>query len=90
MPIRARAFLRLIRNNRRGLLTRSRVIEALTLSTGTTTRSLMVAAELRYRTVLHHLRLMKAEGIVKRMDEGKWVLTELGQQSIEEYIESNH
>jgi len=32
---------------------------------------------------------MKAEGIVERVDEGKWVLTDLGQQSIETYLRSN-
>lgn len=77
------AFLSNIRNNRRGLRTRTRILVALDRHSGNV-RALSGETGLPYAVVLHHLMLLKAEDIIERGHNRPyvWVLTGLGQKRL--------
>lgn len=89
MPaISPRAYLARIRNVRRGLLTRTKIIELLSRGPSTT-RRLAGGVGLTQSAVRKHLRNMAAEGIVEaRKIKGRflWRLTGAGQSTLEEAI----
>jgi len=82
-----KAFLALKKNIRPGLISRTRVLSVLENQTA---NAKMIAREtgLRYAAVLHHLRLLEAEGILIRKG-GKpysWELTGMGQRRLTESV----
>ncbi|MCS7385975.1 MAG: winged helix-turn-helix domain-containing protein [archaeon GB-1867-005] len=87
MPIQkyeALAFLRSIKNVRKGLLTRSKIIRLLK-TRAATTKELAGNVKLSYSTVRRHLKMMEKEGIVIKVYR-KWKLTGKGQQDLLKYL----
>jgi len=87
-PIYPRAYLRMIRNVKRGVSTRSRIIDALK-QRPLTIKELAELMQLSPSTIRRHLRNMSREGIVlKFKSEGKrlWKLTGVGQVALEEVM----
>lgn len=82
-PYHPNAFLTIIRNNRKGLLSRTKILRALEQSSGTAV-FLSKKAKLTYSIVIHHLRLLESEGIVRRKGEKRftWELTGVGQKRL--------
>ena len=77
-----------MRNVRRGLLTRSRIIDVLSRK-ASTIQQIAEEIGLSESTVRRHLRSMLAEGIVKRLKfKGKilWRLSGSGQLDLEEAL----
>jgi len=69
MSIDRRAYLCTIRNIRRGLVTRTKILRALDDHEGSPTAELARHVGMSYGTVLYHLRNMMAEEIVVRDKE---------------------
>ncbi|MEM4699434.1 MAG: methyltransferase domain-containing protein [Candidatus Nezhaarchaeales archaeon] len=82
-----RAYLRRIRNVRRGLELRSRIIRALGAG-GMTVGELARAVGRSYSSALRQLKNMEREGLVERLGgrPTKWRLTGRGQACIEDYL----
>ncbi len=80
--IEAQAYLRGIRNVEPGLRARSKIINAIKLNRGKSSREIADAAKISYSAVGHHLRNMRSEKIVEKGNEG-WSLTGLGQQTLQ-------
>ncbi|HII85875.1 TPA: hypothetical protein HA273_04770 [Candidatus Bathyarchaeota archaeon] len=78
-----KANLQKIKNIRSGLRTRTRILDLLDL-TPSNARTTAQTTSLSYSVVLHHLRLLEAEGTVTR--KGKkprtWILTGIGQKRL--------
>jgi len=72
-----------VKNVKRGLKTRTKILNALEKRVSDAT-AIAKEKSLSYGVVMHHLRLLKKEGIVNR--KGKrpyfWVLTGLGQKRL--------
>ena len=86
--IRSRAFLRRVRNVRKGILTRSRIIERLS-EKAYTMGQLAEELEMSSSAVRRHLNNMLAEGIVEKFKyRGKtlWRPSGYGQTSLEEAL----
>ncbi len=84
--IRGRAFLREVRNVKRGLITRSRIINILSRKACTISQ-LAEEMGLSKSSVRRHLRNMLAEGVVEKFRyKGKvlWRLSGSGQLDLEE------
>ena len=84
--ISSKAFLRSVRNVRKGILTRSKIIMMLS-EKACTVDQLAEEIKLSKSSVRRHLRNMLAEGIVDKMKyHGKtlWKLSGYGQMTIEE------
>jgi DNA-binding transcriptional ArsR family regulator len=77
------AYLTNVRNNKRGLKARSSILQGLNIVTGNA-KALAAEAEMPYGVVMHHLRLLRAEGIVSRQGSRPfvWVLSGLGQKRL--------
>lgn len=77
------AFLSNIKNIRLGLQARTRILNALD-KRPLDTKTLSNEAGMHYQAVLHHLRLLEAEGIVERKQSKPhvWALTGLGQKRL--------
>lgn len=87
-PIYPRAYLRRIKNVKRGISTRSRIIDALKQKP-LTVNELAELMELSPSTIRRHLRNMLREGIVLSFRAEKkrlWKLTGIGQAALEEVI----
>jgi predicted transcriptional regulator len=72
-----------VRNVRPGLRARTKILNVLEAH-ATDAKTTADEAAMRYRAVLHHLKLLKSEGIVRR-EGGKpsvWVLTGVGQKRL--------
>jgi predicted transcriptional regulator len=78
------AYLSNIKNIKRGLLARTRILNVLD-KCDTDARTISEESRMRYGVVAHHLKLLHYEGIVER--KGKrpytWALTGLGQRRLE-------
>ena len=77
------AYLANLRNVRRGLRARTKVLNALEKGSGDA-KTIAQEAALHYSVVMHHLKLLQSEGIVRRTD-GKpsvWTLTGAGQKRL--------
>jgi predicted transcriptional regulator len=77
------AYLKCIRNVNSGLKARTKILEALESQSCDAVRVTKEAA-LSYGVVMHHLRLLKNEGIVNRKGHRPyyWVSTGLGQKRL--------
>jgi len=78
-----KARLLRIKNNRRGLRSRTMILNALDEGAADT-KTTASKTSLQYRNVLYHLKLLEAERAVTRRD-GKpylWSITGLGQKSL--------
>ena len=77
------AFLTAIRNTRKGLRSRTKILQTLEKSSGTAS-SIAKKTGLTYNVVMHHLRLLEAEEIVRRKGSKRfvWELTGLGQKRL--------
>jgi len=82
-PYHPNAYLVNVRNTRRGLEARSKILECLQ-RIAYDAKTLAVKTELPYSVVMHHLRLLWREAIVSR--EGSrpfmWALSGLGQKRL--------
>ncbi len=83
--IEPEAYLRSLRNVRRGLRARSRLISAVRNGKSTKGQEISREAGLSYGAAMRHLRNMKAERIVEKNKSG-WRLTGLGQRAVSEYL----
>ncbi|MCF3652595.1 MAG: ArsR family transcriptional regulator [Aigarchaeota archaeon] len=87
--IRGRAYLRSLRNVRRGLLTRSRIIDVLLSRKASTIQQIAEEIGLSESAVRRHLKNMLAEGVVENLKfKGKilWRLSGSGQLDLEEAL----
>lgn len=78
------AYLSEIRNVRRGLASRTKILKVLERR-NVTASTLAKESKLSYRVVLHHLRLLEDEEIVMRRGLKKpysWKMTGVGQQRL--------
>ncbi len=77
------ACLNHIRNTKAGLITRSKILQALDEKSSTAS-GIAKQAVLSYSVVLHHLRLLQNEGLVNRKGErpSLWMPTGLGQKRL--------
>jgi DNA-binding transcriptional ArsR family regulator len=86
--INPRAYLTRIRNVRRGVVSRSRIIDSIA-SGSLTTQEICKKSGLSPPTVRYHLKNMYVEGLVvrRRIKGGiRWSLTGSGQKTIEESL----
>jgi DNA-binding transcriptional ArsR family regulator len=77
------AYLTNIKNIKRGLRARTRILDVLEKLSGDA-KTVAREAGMSYGVVMHHLRLLETEGIVHH-NGGKpyvWVLTGLGQKRL--------
>jgi predicted transcriptional regulator len=77
------AYLESIKNVKLGLRARTRILNALE-GRSIDAKSIANEAGMHYEVVIHHLKLLEAEGIVERKG-GKphsWVITGLGQRRL--------
>jgi DNA-binding HxlR family transcriptional regulator len=77
------AYLTNIKNIKRGLRARTRILNALDRGSSDA-KTLAKETEMHYGVIIHHLRLLEAEGIVERTQNKPyiWVLTGLGQKRL--------
>ena len=77
------AYLRNIRNVHSGLVSRSKILNALEKQSFTAS-TIAQASFLSYGVVIYHLNLLKEEGTVKRRGKGRyvWLATGLGQKRL--------
>ena len=78
-----KAFLSTKRNVKRGLVARTKVIQALE-NTALNVRGICKITGLNYKIVVHHLRLLETEKVVIRKGNRPfaWELTGAGQQRL--------
>ena len=89
MAIDLRAYLRLIRNITRGLITRTKIIAALDHNEWKTVSEIASEVEVGPSTVRYHLKNMQKEEIVKKEEDGPgWILEE-GQKKITDWVPSS-
>ncbi len=78
------AYLRSIRNVRKGLETRSKIIKVLRKG-NSSTKEIAKIIGMSYSTVRRQLRNMEKDKIVIKISQ-KWKLTGKGQKMLDEYI----
>ncbi len=83
--IEPQAYLRNLRNVRRGLRARSKITRNMRDNGTNKSREIARAAGLSYGAAMRHIRHMKEEHIVEKSKAG-WSLTGLGQQAVTEYL----
>ncbi len=83
--IEPQAYLRNLRNVRRGLRARSKIARNMRNNGASKGREIARAAGLSYSAAMRHLRHMNEEHIVEKSKEG-WSLTGLGQQAVTAYL----
>jgi predicted transcriptional regulator len=86
--INPKAYLTRVKNVRRGLEARSKLVEALSAK-GLTIQDLCEAVNMRPGKARYHLQNMMKDGVVKKRRNGRrviWELTGTGQASIEEVV----
>jgi len=78
------AYLESIKNMKLGLRARTRVLDVLE-KLSVDAKSIAKDAGMSYGVVMHHLKLLEAEGIVNRKGSKPyvWTLTGLGQKRLE-------
>jgi predicted transcriptional regulator len=79
------AYLSRIRNVKRGLRARTRVLVVLDKNSADA-KAIGKEAELHYSVVIHHLNLLRAEGIVEQKGTKPhvWAVTGMGQKRLVE------
>lgn len=84
MYIHPKAHLSTRRNTRLGLLSRTKILNALEKKEKSI-REVSIEINISYHRVLHHLHLLEEERLVKRLGEKrpfKWAVTGFGQQAL--------
>jgi len=78
-----KAYLSNIKNIRRGLQARTRILDVLD-KRSIDAKAISEETEMHYGVVIHHLRLLEAEGIIERKQSRPyiWVITGLGQKRL--------
>jgi len=78
-----KAYLESIKNIKQGLQARTRILDVLE-KLSVEAKAVAQEAEMPYGVVMHHLRLLEAEGIVERRGSKPhvWLLTGLGQKRL--------
>jgi DNA-binding transcriptional ArsR family regulator len=78
-----KAYLSNTKNIRRGLQARTRILDVLDKRSADA-KTISKETEMHYGVVMHHLRLLEAEGIAERKQSKPyiWVLTGLGQKRL--------
>lgn len=80
-----KAFLSKIKNVKRGVLTRSAILNTLEERRALSASEIATLTGFSYRRVLHHLQLLRSENIVERYGS-TWRLTGVGQEALVKYI----
>jgi len=86
------AHLSEIRNIKLGLRARTRVLAVLE-GRSVDARTIATEAEMHYEVVMHHLKLLEAEGIVGRRSDKKpyvWAVTGVGQKRLTNSSQNVH
>ena len=87
LSINRLAYLSMIRNVRRGLLTRTGIIKLLDSNTWITTSEIDKQVDVTSQTVLYHLRNLEREKIVEREPAGKgWRLGPFEQVELMQFL----
>ncbi|MBD3407747.1 MAG: helix-turn-helix domain-containing protein [Candidatus Lokiarchaeota archaeon] len=87
MKVSRRAYLVMINNVRRGLLTRTQILDALSVSEYKTISEISEAVRVTSNTILYHLKNMEREKIVKYDSEGKgWKLIKPNQMQLTKFM----
>jgi len=78
-----KAYLSSIKNIKRGLQARTRILDILDRRSADA-KTISGETEMHYGVVMHHLRLLEAEGIIERKQSKPhvWMLTGLGQKRL--------
>lgn len=89
LSINRLAYLSMIRNVRRGLETRSHIIEHIKSDTWTTSTEISKHVTVTTATVLYHLRNLERERIVERNPEGYgWRFGPFEQSDLTQFLET--
>ena len=87
LTINRLAYLGMIRNVRRGLISRTDIIKSLDSTRWTTTSEISKHVHVTSHTVLYHLRNLERERIVERNPEGKgWRLGPFEQVELLQFL----
>lgn len=84
----ALAFLRTIRNVKKGLMTRSKII-AILKHNKSTTKEMAEKINMSYSAIRRQLKLMEREKIVRKIGK-KWNLTGYGQREITDFVKAEN
>jgi len=78
-----KAYLSNIKNIRRGLQARTRILDVLD-KRSVDAKTIAKETGMHYGVVMHHIRLLEAEGIIERKQSKPhiWVVTGLGQKRL--------
>jgi len=78
-----KAYLSNIKNIRRGLQARTRILDVLD-KRSVDAKTIAKETGMHYGVVMHHVRLLEAEGIIERKQSKPhiWVVTGLGQKRL--------
>jgi DNA-binding transcriptional ArsR family regulator len=79
-----KAYLSKVKNVKRGLEARTRILDVLE-KRSIDAKTLANEAEMHYGVAMHHLKLLRVEGIIERKGAKKprvWVLTGVGQKRL--------
>ena len=78
-----KAYLSNIKNIKRGLETRTRILNILD-NNSRDAKGLSNETRMHYGVVMHHLRLLEAEGIIERKESKPyvWAVTGIGQRRL--------
>lgn len=82
--IEALAFLRNIRNVKKGLTTRSKIIRVLKKSRSSA-KEIANKINMSYSAIRRQLKLMEKENIVRKIGR-KWILTGYGQRELTDFM----
>ena len=87
LSINRLAYLSMIRNVKRGLISRSAILRLLDSRKWTTTSEVAKEVEVTFNTVLYHLRNLEREKVVERDNEGKgWRLGPFEQVQLMQFL----
>jgi predicted ArsR family transcriptional regulator len=87
LSINRLAYLNIIRNVRRGLITRTDILKHLDSNTWITTAEISRFVSVTPQTVLYHLRNLEREEVVERDPEGKgWRFGPFQQSQLTQFI----
>ncbi|MFW9787712.1 MAG: FaeA/PapI family transcriptional regulator [Candidatus Thorarchaeota archaeon] len=87
LSINRLAYLSMIRNIRRGLISRTDILMHLDSETWITTTKIAEQVSVTQQTVLYHLRNLEREDVVERDPEGKgWRFGPFQQSELEEFF----
>lgn len=89
MKYSRRAYLVLINNVRRGLMTRTRILNSLSIEKWKTISEIAEKVHVTYNTILYHLKNMEREEIVIQEKDGAgWKLLRSAQTPLSDFFKS--